>query len=305
MAQSPTSHPLICQEHLYWFIFNGLTMLVGYVVGPLLFGSDEDVNSRARAKGEDGSYHSVSAKESDKRKAKKMNNVHDRADIIATLIVLPVLVCLVFADLLSSGRGASEEDRLFGQTRYSVHFLYGYIARQTISCWFIFVGENLRFRDMALMITHHVVSVLAYALTLSSGRLHYYASFDAVCEVTTISLTLMLTFRTLGKDNPKPWYVKVNGLLLWLGFIFLRCVLFPYWLWTWYNDCGLFFVTPQTSTLCMTEATALERYFYPAVTLLLLSMSIFWTIPITQGVLKALGITGSEPAQKGEGKKEH
>ena len=63
---------------------------------------------------------------------------------------------------------------------------------------FVFTGDQLNARDVFLMCLHHVVSIVAYAGTLTTGRINYYSTWAGVCEITTFHLTILLYVRTKG-----------------------------------------------------------------------------------------------------------
>ena len=245
-----------------------MLMTLSYAIGPFIFGKDTVENLKGRH-----------------------NNYHDRADLLCSLVVFPILIYYAVVNIFFDPDMNTETGRILKVNDAGLSFAYLYMARQTTSLWFMFVGSNLKPRDIIMMVVHHVVSTVAYAFAVYYERLQYYGTLDGLCEVTTIFLTLMLVFKTLGLDNPKPWYVKLNGISLWASFFVFRLLLFPYWLYAFYTDCFA-----STESVCYKETNLHEKIMYPCITLLLLVMSTMWFIPITKGMMKALGLMSDKKA---------
>lgn len=73
-----------------------------------------------------------------------------------------------------------------------------------------------------------------------------------------------------------PIVTLVNGALFWLSYIPFRLVLFPVWLWWFYNDLSIHGSAIPT-------LTNLELYLYPATNVALFVLSVFWFMKITKG----------------------
>merc|ERR1711918_64633 len=121
------------------------------------------------------------------------------------------------------------------------------------------------------------------------GRMHWYATLDGCCEITTIFLNNLCLFRTL---NYKGLFNSINGISLWATFLIFRLCLFPYWLWQFYADVS---EHPDKS---VATVSYFELGFSPATTVLLLAMSTMWFMGITKGMLKALGLMSSKAGDK-------
>lgn len=214
------------------------------------------------------------------------SNVHDDADIVGSLPVFAVITGLAFYHTLSSG--GSVETRWTSTSISSRAFLWLYLVRQLVSFPFVFIGAT-KFSDKVLMTVHHIVSIVAYGNGLLTNRLHWYATLDGCCEITTIFLNVLLAFRAVGY---KGVLNTVNGITLWAAFLIFRLGLFPYWLWCFSVDIARH--PGETSA----KVTKFELLFYPATTLLLLAMSIMWFVSLTKGMLKALGMLPARKAGK-------
>ena len=89
---------------------------------------------------------------------------------------------------------------------------------------------------------------------------------------------------------PKGAYPRCEaaaGLGLWLGFVFFRLILFPAWLYMFIGDMR---ASPAQTWDLMNH---FERYGYIATNFVLLGLSVMWFVPITNGLLKALGLKKS------------
>ena len=213
------------------------------------------------------------------------SNVHDDADIIGSLPVFVVITALSFHHTLSSG--GDVETRWASTSLSSRACLWLYVVRQVVSFPFVFVG-GAKFSDKVLMTVHHIVSIVAYANGILTNRLHWYATLDGCCEITTIFLNLLLAFRVVGY---KGVLNTINGITLWATFLIFRLGLFPYWLWRFSVDVASH---PEETSA---KVTKFELLFYPATNVLLLAMSITWFVSLTKGMLKALGML---PAKAGK-----
>ena len=136
------------------------------------------------------------------------------------------------------------------------------------------------------MTLHHLLSAACFGGGLLTGRLHFWATFDGCCEVTTIFLMILETIRSFAPKDAYFAAEAISGLSLWLSFVIFRIVLFPVWLYVFYSDV---YTHPEQT---WDTAFWVEKWCYPAVTLFLLVLSCMWMVPLTKGCLKALGLAG-------------
>jgi len=122
------------------------------------------------------------------------------------------------------------------------------------------------------------------------GRLHFWASFALCAETTTVFLNVLLVLKWLSPQDSTFHYVAngFSGVMLWVGFILYRLVLFPLWFVYYFWD--IINHPVETSE----PVTKYELWMYPVVAFVVLVLSIVWFVPITQGLLKALGCLGDE-----------
>jgi hypothetical protein len=181
--------------------------------------------------------------------------------------------------------------RWYAQTWTSYWFQIMYVVRMikhTPIQW-ITLRNNPTLRLQ--MTAHHILSALCFCSGLFTGRMHFFAAFDGCCEVTTVFLNALFCFRTFAPSDACSAGKAVSGLGLWLGFLVFRLLLFPIWLYT--------FVTDVRAAPAATWAllNPFEKYGYFATTLVLLGLSTAWFVPITKGLLKALGLTKPKKAK--------
>lgn len=134
------------------------------------------------------------------------------------------------------------------------------------------------------MTAHHILSAMAMGSGLVTGRMHYFGLLDLCCEVTTVFLNTIFALKMLSPPSPKQnGQIAGLGMALFLSFLGFRIMLFPYWLYQFRKDVQ---VNPN---ITWDAILMLEKYFYPGVNVFLLILSTIWMIPITTGVLKAVG----------------
>lgn len=183
------------------------------------------------------------------------------------------------------------ELRWHGKTKESRLFCLLYVTRALMHV-FVQCKQRISSLHFALMTLHHILSVVCFGGGLLCLSCQYWACFAGCCEMSTIFLNNVYILKEVtvgGKELrqlvPK-WLYAVNGLGLWISYLIFRMVLFPVWLYTWYKDV-------QTWPGATWErATFVERYVYPGVLTFIFLLSLYWFVPVTKGLLKALGLMG-------------
>lgn len=173
----------------------------------------------------------------------------------------------------------SPQARWFGEHEYSHKLLTFYLAMQLYHVLTVTVRETDRTLKLQLLV-HHAASMYCFTSCLCLNRLAYWACLDTVCEVTNVFLSGVYVMRGLKMEETIAY--KLNGVLLWLSFLVFRLALFPYWLWSFYQD----YSSLPASTVGL--VSRLELLVYPTVTLFLLVLSVLWFVQITSGLLQAL-----------------
>ncbi len=195
------------------------------------------------------------------------------ADLYFSVPFYPAVAALALHAVLTLG--GSLADRWRGTSWSSHAMLQLYLAGMAGQTAVLWRGSSaLSYKLM--MTLHHVVSMFCFGYGLATGRMHFFGALDALCEVTTVFLNNVFLF----KEHPAGAAADVaNGLLLWLSFLVFRLALFPYWIYLWRTDIA---ADPERT---WAASDAVERYFYPATTLLLLGLSALWFGKITTGLL--------------------
>jgi len=168
----------------------------------------------------------------------------------------------------------SVQDRWFGNNHSSWMFLRIYVSTQLFGSIVEMSGEGSLKKKLPLLL-HHVVSIICYGGGITTGRLHFWAAFDGVCEATTMFSTILHFSKTKG-GPVREWMERnlgsvlmLNGAILWLSYLIFRLALFPTWLCMFWSDmAGNPELGPKTSTF--------EKTVYPVTTILLLVMSSNW-----------------------------
>ena len=93
--------------------------------------------------------------------------------------------------------GHSLDARFFLRTPASTRFMHVYIAANICNLLVELLGDK-KFAKKIPMIGHHLLSIVAYGAALRTGRMHFYACLDGLCEVTNTFLNPMLLSRTEG-----------------------------------------------------------------------------------------------------------
>lgn len=136
---------------------------------------------------------------------------------------------------------------------------------------------------------HHLIVIINFVPVLLSGHLSFFAYWDGTVEFTTIFLCLIDILKL--HNFEKSVFYKLNGLCLWIGFIFFRLIGMSCWLYVWVVD---YFADEDvyTRNQCLAKRIAFSSTGF----LLLLSCS--WFKKITRGLLKALGMSTNETSKK-------
>eukprot|EP00457_Paulinella_chromatophora_P009065 gb/GEZN01009119.1/.p1 GENE.gb/GEZN01009119.1/~~gb/GEZN01009119.1/.p1 ORF type:complete len:302 (-),score=28.87 gb/GEZN01009119.1/:451-1332(-) len=193
--------------------------------------------------------------------------------------------------------------RWYGENIYTDAFLILYISSQFLGLIKEILwepGSNFGMKKM-LIFLHHVISGGCFVFAIYMGRLHFWACFCGLCEITNVPLNILTIAKWKGlraRFESNPFLVFIcafNGVLLWLGFLLLRVVLFPIFLWCFAYDCFY----PGLGEHPCQDVTWVELIMYPFIATLIWALSVYWFILIHKGMLKALGY-GPKQAQKKE-----
>lgn len=155
------------------------------------------------------------------------------------------------------------------------------------------LAETIPFSQKVPLLSHHFLSCVAFGAGLSTGRLHFWAAFDGMCEFTNIFLNILLLTKTSGGPSFGPKFKErlgiifdINGILLWFSFLVFRICLFPMWLIYFFQD--WYTRDHYISDDLWLTVTTFELTFYPMVTFFLMCLSLLWFWKLTVGVIKSL-----------------
>jgi len=209
-----------------------------------------------------------------------------RVEIADNISSIPIYVMFcILATKATCELWGDVHSRWHGVTMASKHFQLLYVAKVLfhfpVNC-IVLQGDPV---FHLLMVAHHVTSIACFGSSLITTRMHFWATFDGLCEVTNIFLTSVFTLKWFSAQNSST-HIFANAFFsvgLWMTFLVFRLVLFPVWFYWMYVDIS------KHPAETWERVTMYELCFYPIVTLFLLMLSILWFVPITKGTLKALG----------------
>lgn len=215
-----------------------------------------------------------------------------------TLVSLGIFPLLTGSAIIGSLELRHELDsRWYGRTTFSSFFMTLYATRAFFHM-FVQCKQKMPPNHFMMMTLHHGLSMICYGCGLATGRMHFWGCLDGCCEMSTIFLNNVYMTKELtynGKELKEfmpGWMYAINGVILWLSFLIFRLVLFPVWLFSWYQDVTAF---PGKT---WDRVSLIERYMHPGVTAFLFFLSAFWFISVTKGMLKAVGLSGGAKKDK-------
>ena len=211
----------------------------------------------------------------------KWTEILEATDILFSLPFYVIIFALAaFSAYELCGKMSTRES---GITKSSYLFLMLYVTRMSthsITQWIVLADKpTLRLQ----MTAHHLLSTVCFLVVLNSTKRHFYASFAGCCEFSTIFLNIILALKwfTSPVQKRKASHIaltKATSVMLWMGFLCFRIILFPMWMYMYYIDI----------IQMWQDATYFEMYIYPSVGSLIFVLSCIWFVPISQGTFRSL-----------------
>lgn len=220
-----------------------------------------------------------------KQRVEIADNISSIPIYVLFCILATMSVCELWGDVHS---------RWHGVTMASKHFQLLYVAKVTFHLpvnYIVLQGDPV---FHLLMVAHHLTSIACFGGSLITARMHFWATFNGLCEVTNVFLTSVFTLKWFSAQNSST-HIFANAflsVLLWITFLVFRLVLFPVCL------CWLYVDSSKHPAETWDRLTIYELSLYPTVTFFLLVLSIVWFVPVTKGTLKVLGFHDKETGQK-------
>lgn len=200
------------------------------------------------------------------------------ADIFFHVPYVPLVLYLVLCSVRKLG--ANVDARWHQRTDETQFFLALYIVQCSVHVGVLCLKRHVGTPGM--YVVHHTLSIACFGSALWTGRMHFWAALNALCEVTNIPLNTVFLFKSLKWDTSLATMYKLNGLFLWLSYIAFRIVLFPIWLFLFCRD------VRSDPHVTWDRINTFERYAYSLTTGFLLAISLAWFGQITSGLIKAL-----------------
>ena len=242
------------------------------------------------------------------------SSIKIKRDQFANNLLCVPLALLLFTTALSACITLinSHESRWMGVTRSSTLFQTVYISHNIVNT-IIDLRENLPLKQKIPLLLHHLTSILAYGGGLTTGRMHFWACLDGLCEFTNLNLCVLLLCNTKEGDaggaikrTVGEFLLTLNGLLLWIGFFVFRMILFPLWLYWFFLDVKDMYGSPESESRSLVPGgerfSWIELVCYPVITMFLFVLSFLWFVQITKGALKQLGFLKEKAAAEGKEK---
>eukprot|EP01123_Difflugia_compressa_P015164 TRINITY_DN8387_c0_g1_i1.p1 TRINITY_DN8387_c0_g1~~TRINITY_DN8387_c0_g1_i1.p1 ORF type:complete len:264 (+),score=44.02 TRINITY_DN8387_c0_g1_i1:62-853(+) len=197
-------------------------------------------------------------------------------DILFSAPYYPILSYLAFHATLSMS--SSTEDRFHGNVWSSYWCMILYSAGNLVHIPITFMKKQ-KTDYKIMMFFHHVFTIACYVVGLHYKRIWFYGSLAACCELSTMFLNNVFLFKELNVNRS---IQTINGVLLWLSYLILRIVLFPFWAYLFIGD---ILASPSTT---WDTLTTIERVFFVPTPVLLFLLSCNWFVGITKGMIKAV-----------------
>eukprot|EP01064_Diplonema_japonicum_P034400 TRINITY_DN710_c0_g1_i1.p1 TRINITY_DN710_c0_g1~~TRINITY_DN710_c0_g1_i1.p1 ORF type:complete len:259 (+),score=45.43 TRINITY_DN710_c0_g1_i1:53-829(+) len=207
-----------------------------------------------------------------------LSKVQDWWSVVDVVFSIPFYPVLSYFAVMASWELSGQDDRVTGKSANSYYFCMLFVAKSLVHM-FITLQQKLTKSFLFTTLLHHSCSIVCMLGTPLCGRLIFYSAFDGVCEITNIFLSVLYLFKMTKTADRYPLLYSINGVLLWTSFLFFRIFLFPVWFFLFYQD---------YARGAMSSVSSAELVGYPAVTLLIMCMSVNWFIPITKGLLKVV-----------------
>ena len=201
----------------------------------------------------------------------------ENIDIIYHSIYVPILCYYCTSGFLLIDNN-NEYNRLNSYNLYGDTFLKLYITNNIIHSIIIILKSSDK-KYIVSMGLHHLLSSYSYYYAIVTKNCLYYGLLDGLCEFTVIFLNNIYLFKLLKIDND--FITKLNSIVLWISWVFLRILLFPYWIYYYLNDYNYIY---ENMNIFYTIK------FNLFVSLVLLILSIIWFISIHHGLIKTLKI---------------
>eukprot|EP00241_Pyramimonas_parkeae_P005278 CAMPEP_0114251890 /NCGR_PEP_ID=MMETSP0058-20121206/15525_1 /TAXON_ID=36894 /ORGANISM="Pyramimonas parkeae, CCMP726" /LENGTH=358 /DNA_ID=CAMNT_0001365749 /DNA_START=73 /DNA_END=1149 /DNA_ORIENTATION=- len=276
-AEATTQHIFVsvCVFIFLYAIFFGIVRLVASFRSVVVDSGKNEKNKEEEAKESRGD-------ESQKDKEAKKECFYGRADLYLSAIYYPVLAALAFSATIELAKEDLEgrwHRVLYSSYWFSILYIGGNMAHIPVT---LLKSQPALYKVQ--MVCHHTLSIVCFMRTSYAGIGHFFVSLDGCCELCTFLLNNVFLMKELGL-NQVQWLFALNGVLLWLSYIFLRILLFPAWLFIFFSDMN------RQPELTSAHLTPMEVVLFPATNLVLLGLSVHWFMPITKGMFKA--VTGS------------
>jgi len=198
---------------------------------------------------------------------------------LITCSPIPVLYAIALPELWRSGA----EGRWLGTHAYCEVAMLLHVSSSIYEALVYLV-----YRKPMVYMVHHAIVVYAYGVGLWVGAMHFWGAWDGLTEASNINLCF-LKIGLILQSGRGSTAETVNGMLLYLSFLFVRVLSLPLWLALYAHD--VYFRPEVTWHHPLAEASTTRQVCmltYPVCTLVIWCFSVVWFQPIHKGMLKAM-----------------
>ena len=220
-------------------------------------------------------------------------NMWGRADLVYSLGFIPWLMWHCIHGLVweeGEYRWTSlppQTERWTRTSDSSLAFLRVYLVSTFVHIGVVFL-KDVKSTMRVQLLLHHAVSLTGYAMALSSGTMHWFGMAAGVCEINAFFLTIVMLLKDLRQDSNLLFLA--SGTLLFITQFLLRLALFSWILYTFVSDLWL---APSPVDLHALGVPRVQAWFGFITMTVLLLLSTMWTIPITKGFAKSIGLVST------------
>ncbi|KAJ8598774.1 hypothetical protein CTAYLR_009870 [Chrysophaeum taylorii] len=206
-----------------------------------------------------------------------------RLEAVDRLVLFPYLVVVSWLAVRASAGPAwgSFEERWFESSVVARWCLVLYVTKTFVDLFAQLATLGKPGAKRVEMIAHHAVSAFCIAHGLHAGVCHFFGCLAIVSEVSTLFLNGLMAVKLFTGEKTKLQrnLSVLNGLLLWLSYLVVRILLFPMWFWIFFSD---------VASHDVSSVSKVQLVLYPASTLTIFILSLYWFGLITSGLIKAL-----------------
>lgn len=203
------------------------------------------------------------------------------ADNLVGLVYYPILSLSAFLGWWELNSRGTYESRWIQTTPASTMYVILFIAHEVLHVPVVILRKQATETKVQILL-HHVCAVVGYGIGSIQGDMHFFAVLSGLSEITNVFLGNVMLLKELWPNGWGSACLSINGVILWLTFIFFRLALFPLCIYTWFTDMAN---APKAVTGHVNQFVC---YWFPLTITLLMILSCVWFVSITKGMMKSI-----------------